>query len=105
GRRVDEAPPLAQIDDLIEFGCRHTCVRLRGQSGLPRTSSPTCEVSRGVRWRSEGTSMIGGRTLATACTVAIVLVLASYDDSDNSSGSNVAPTDVATSQPCGTHPR
>ena len=33
--------------------------------------------------------MIGGRALATACTVSIVLAMASCDDSDSSSGSTV----------------
>jgi hypothetical protein len=41
--------------------------------------------------------MIGGRTLATACTVAIVLAMASCDDSGSSSGSSVASSVVATS--------
>jgi hypothetical protein len=41
--------------------------------------------------------MVGGRTLATACTVAIVLAMASCDDSDSSSGSSVASSVVATS--------
>ena len=41
--------------------------------------------------------MIGGRTLATACTFAIVLAIASCDDSDSSSGSSVASSVVATS--------
>ena len=41
--------------------------------------------------------MIGGRTLATACTVAIVLAMASCDDSDSSSGSSVASSVVTTS--------
>jgi hypothetical protein len=40
--------------------------------------------------------MIGGRALATACTVAIVLAMASCNDSDSSSGSSVASS-VATS--------
>jgi hypothetical protein len=41
--------------------------------------------------------MIGGRTLASACTVAIVLAMASCDDSDSSSGSSVASSVVTTS--------
>jgi hypothetical protein len=41
--------------------------------------------------------MIGGRTLATACTVAIVLAMASCSDSDRSSGSSVASSVVTTS--------
>ena len=41
--------------------------------------------------------MIGGRTLATACTVTIVLAWASCSDSDSSSGSSVASSVVATS--------
>jgi hypothetical protein len=41
--------------------------------------------------------MIGGRALATACTAAIVLAVASCDDSGNSSGSTVASSVASTS--------
>ena len=41
--------------------------------------------------------MIGGRALATACAVAIVLATVSCDDSDSSSGSSVASSVVTTS--------
>ena len=41
--------------------------------------------------------MVGGRTLAAACTVAIVLAVTSCDHSDRSSGSSVASSAVTTS--------
>ncbi|MEY2415254.1 MAG: hypothetical protein QOH53_588, partial [Ilumatobacteraceae bacterium] len=41
--------------------------------------------------------MSGGRTLATVCTIATVLALASCNDSDSSAGSSVASSVVATS--------
>ena len=41
--------------------------------------------------------MIGGRALATACTIAIVLAVASCDDSGSSSGSTIASSVAPTS--------
>jgi hypothetical protein len=38
GRGVDETPSLAQIDNLVDVGRRHTPARLRAVAMLPRTT-------------------------------------------------------------------